>query len=430
MRITALDFFPDGRAAVATVDGDVWIVSGINEKLDHLEWKRFATGLYQPLGLKIVDDKIYVTGRDQITRLSDLNGDSEADFYENFNNDCMISTGFHEFAMNLETDSKGNFYFTKASTAGTGAVATPTPHYGCLLRIPKDGSSLEVLARGLRVANGLAVSPNDEIIVTDNQGNWVPECPILRIRPGGFYGYSLKELPDTLSRTPEAPLAWLPMDVDNSSGGDVWVTSDRWGPLHGRLLHTSYGQCALFLVLEEKASGVWQGGVTRFPLRFSSGIMRARFHPTDGQLYVAGLRGWQTTGVADGCLDRVRFTGKPLSMVHSFHVTKGGIALSFTELLDPESAGDVENYSAQWFQVERTGEYGSPEYQVTNPGHRGREPLAITSTKVLADGKSVFLEIPGLRPATNVVIRFRIRTTTGTSPGQDVSLTLHKIPED
>ena len=89
IRPGGFDFFSDGRCAVCTMNGDVWIVSGIDGKLDHLTWRRFAAGLYEPLGLKIVNDQIYVLGRDQITRLHDLNGDGEADFYENFNNDCI-----------------------------------------------------------------------------------------------------------------------------------------------------------------------------------------------------------------------------------------------------------------------------------------------------------------------------------------------------
>jgi hypothetical protein len=56
------DFLPDGRAAVCTFHGDVWIVSGIDEKLEKLTWKRFATGLFQPLGLKVVKGDIRSPG--------------------------------------------------------------------------------------------------------------------------------------------------------------------------------------------------------------------------------------------------------------------------------------------------------------------------------------------------------------------------------
>ena len=61
--------------------------------------------MFQSLGLRIVEGKIYVLGRDQITRLHDLNGDGEADFYENFNNDVHVTSGFHEFAFDLQTDA-------------------------------------------------------------------------------------------------------------------------------------------------------------------------------------------------------------------------------------------------------------------------------------------------------------------------------------
>ena len=74
MRFGGMDFFSDGHtAAICTWSGDVWIVSGIDDKLDHVKWRRFAAGLFQTLGLKIVNDEVYVLGRDQITRLHDLN---------------------------------------------------------------------------------------------------------------------------------------------------------------------------------------------------------------------------------------------------------------------------------------------------------------------------------------------------------------------
>ncbi len=49
--------------------------------------------------------------------LHDLNGDGETDFYECFNNDHQVTEHFHEFAMGLQTDAEGNFYYAKA--AGT-----------------------------------------------------------------------------------------------------------------------------------------------------------------------------------------------------------------------------------------------------------------------------------------------------------------------
>ena len=83
----------------------MWVCSGIDEKLEKLTWRRFASGMFQTLGLRIIDGKVYTLGRDQITRLHDLNADGEADFYENFNNDVAITPGFHEFQFDTAPSS-------------------------------------------------------------------------------------------------------------------------------------------------------------------------------------------------------------------------------------------------------------------------------------------------------------------------------------
>ena len=89
--------------------GEVWLVKGIDKKLEKLHWKRFATGLNQPLGVKVVGDKLYVLGRDQLTCLHDLNGDDEADFYECVTNAMQTSPGGHDFIVGLERDKEGRW---------------------------------------------------------------------------------------------------------------------------------------------------------------------------------------------------------------------------------------------------------------------------------------------------------------------------------
>ncbi len=318
MFIGGFDFFPDGRAAVCTFHGDVFIVSGIDEKLEKVTWKRFASGLYHALGLKIVDGKIYVTCRDGIWRLNDLNGDGECDFYEPFNFDLRVTKSFHEFVFDLQTDPQGNFYFAKAGpvkNGGRGFDEIMSQH-GTLMKVSPDGSKLEVVATGFRAPNGIGVGPHGELTSGDNEGTWTPACKINWIKPGSFYGVvplAHRETPPTIY---DPPLCWLPKRVDNSGGSQVWVPDgdDRWGPWRGHMLHLSYGQSSLYGVLmEEMGAGenvqrstsnvqpstVMQGGVVKFPLKFDSGIMRARFNPVDGQLYVAGLRGWQTNGAEE-----------------------------------------------------------------------------------------------------------------------------------
>ena len=317
MRVGGFDFFAGGRQTPPpspTWSGDVWIVSGIDQGLEHLTWKRFATGLYQPLGLKIVNDQVYVLGRDQITHLHDLNGDGEADFYENFNNDISVTPNFHEFVFDLQQAPDGSFFFTQEAAPLLGApnCSTPSaPSNGCVLHLSKDGKKLENYATGLRAPNGTGMGPHGEVSTcNDNQGIWTPVDRVNLVKKGGFYG-----LPGTSHRMPfptryDPPLFWVPYPNPDNSGGGAGLGPRRpLGPVQGRnALYLSYGKCSLFHVLQEEVDGVHQGGIVKFPLKFDTGIMRARFNPADGQLYVAGLRGWQTDAGHDG-----RFAACPLS---------------------------------------------------------------------------------------------------------------------
>ena len=61
MRPTGFDFLPDGnRMAVCTWDGDVWLVTGLLDPAGNLSWQRIASGLFQPLGLKVRDGQIVI----------------------------------------------------------------------------------------------------------------------------------------------------------------------------------------------------------------------------------------------------------------------------------------------------------------------------------------------------------------------------------
>lgn len=427
MRLSAIDFFPDGRAAVATLNGDVWLVSGLDATLEKVVWKRFAAGLHEPLGLKIVGGKIYVIGRGQITRLHDLDGDDEADFYENFNSDRTIQQSYHTFVFDLQTDRAGNFYYV----TGGHALSHDRPWYASLFKVSADGKTTEPVATGFRAPNGLTIAPDDTIYVSDNQGQWIPATKINRVRPGGFYGHVADPRLDPDAPAPpsfDPPLCYVPMSLDNSAGGGAWCESDRWGPWRGHLLQTSFGACALFAVLEERIGNVTQGGVVKLPLNFDSGIIRARFAPHDGQLYVVGLRGWQTKAAKEGCLQRVRFTGKPMHLPVGLRVEKEGIAVIFAEPLERGSATDPQNFAIEQWNYRWWSTYGSPDLSLARPGAQGRDPLEVTSAQLSEDGKTVRLIVPGIEPVMQMSIKFRITAADGTPIQTEIASTINTLP--
>ena len=153
-------------------------------------------------------------------------------------------------------------------------------------RFERDGQKLETYATGFRANNGIGVGPKGEVTSGDNDGSWVPKCPIHWVKPGSFNGVvdgahrslnSTHQKPDPAEEP--KPICWLPKNVDNSGGGQVWVTSDRWGPFQGELLHMSYGTSSLYKVMMEEVGGVRQGGVVKFPLPFTSSAMPSKMAP-------------------------------------------------------------------------------------------------------------------------------------------------------
>ncbi len=418
--LTGIDFMPNGDIAVCTAHGDVWLVKGADAKLDKLTWKRFATGLYQPLGLKVVDGKIIVLERGQLTRLDDLDGDGEADYYENLTNDWHTGAGEHSYDTCLDTDSQGRFYFFKTGDPHL-------PHGGCLLRASRDGAKVEVFATGFRHPIGLSVSPTDVVTGADQEGNWMPATRIDVYHKGGFYGDMRAHHRASRPVIYDGPLLWLPKSADNSAGGQVWIPHDHFGFPKGQMLHLSYGRCKLYAVLPQTVGDVQQAGAVDLGLFFLSGSMRGRFSPTDGHLYVVGLNGWQTAARRDGCLQRVRWTGEPVGVPTALSVHADGIRLHFARKLDAKLAADSKRYRVEQWNYRWTSDYGSKDWSVRQPEREGHDSLSVTSATVASGGKSVFLAVAGLVPAMQTRIGYKIQGADGKALVGAVYNTIHRL---
>ena len=420
MRFGGFDFFKDGqRAAICTWNGDVWIVSGLDGELGQLIWQRIASGLFQPLGVKIVDETIYVTCRDQIARLRDLNGDGETDFIENFNNDHQVTEHFHEFAMGLQTDREGNFYYAKSARHALPALV---PHHGTLLKVSRDGARTEIIATGFRAANGVCVNDDGTFFVTDQEGHWTPKNRINLVRRGGFYGnmFGYHDRTSSADRDMEQPLVWITNEMDRSPGEVVSVTSSQWGALNGSLLNLSYGTGRIFVIPHEKIGDQLQGGVVQLPIPdLPTGIMRGRFHPGNGQLYTCGLYAWAGNRQGDGGFYRVRATGKPANLPIGLRARTNGLEMQFTDPLATVSANDPLNYAVKVWSLKRSANYGSP--------HVNEHSLSVTKATLAADHKTVFLDIPELGPTWGMEIKCTLRGADGESFTRTIHNTIHQL---
>ena len=260
--------------------------------------------------------------------------------------------------------------------------------------------------------------------LTDQEGFWVPKNRIDLVEKGGYYGnfWGYHDVTDPSDAAMKQPLVWITNVFDRSPSELLWVKSDKWGPLNGSLLNFSYGYGKIYVVPFEKVDGQVQGGMCTLPLpQFPTGVMRGRFHPTNGQLYCCGMYAWAGNQTEPGGFYRVRYTGKPVYLPVGIHVTATGVAVTFSGALDPAVAGEPKNYAVKTWSLKRSEKYGSDHYD--------EKPSTVTAAKVTPDGKTVTLEIADLKPTWSMEIKYSLKGTVGTPVDGFLHNTIHRLGE-
>ncbi len=175
----------------------------------------------------------------------------------------------------------------------------------------------------------------------------------------------------------------------SASGIECDLTAGKFGPFGKQLFVGDQTHSTVMRVFLEKVNGRYQGACFPFRAGFNSGIVPVRFAP-DGSLFAGGTnRGWGSRGTKTFSLDRLVWTGKTPFEIHEMRARPDGFELTFTQPVDPKTAGDVKSYAVQTYTYIYQGAYGSPEVDKTNP--------TITRAEVAADNKSVRLHVGPLQ---------------------------------
>jgi cytochrome c2 len=434
VRMVDIGFLQPSEAVMVTFEGDVWKLGGIDQSLDRLVWTRFASGLYEPQSIEVVNGEIYVYGKDGITRLRDLNGDGSVDFYQNFSNLMAQSIETREWASDMVADPDGGFYVAKFGALDMGPE-TSSPRSlmgfrsasnddGSVLKVSADGKSIRQFATGFR-GPYLGIHPEKGWLTgSDQQGHYMPSTPIMLIRQDDYFG-----VPATAHRDPvpevTPPITWLPHNEDRSGMGQIWVTSEEMGPLNGQLLHLSYGRPGLFLVKVDSGSSIVQGGASVIPGIYPAPTMKGTVNPGDGMVYFAGFSLWGHNSDALSALLRLRYTGEENLMPLDYKVRDGGIMLRFSEELDRGMATDLANYQVKRWNYMRTKKYGSGHYQLD--GSVGEENLPVLAAHLSEDKKAVFLVVPNIKKVMQMEVAFDLKTAKGTTWSDKVWMTVNEV---
>lgn len=422
VRVCDLAFLSDDRAAVLGYDGDVWIVDGFNDpKLGKLTWRRFASGLYEPLGIATIRGVIQVATKNGVVRVHDRDGNGEADWLENFNDQMIQSQTTRSFPLDMGIGPDGSTFVSQGgivTRSGLVSGGEGTSQTGAILKISPDGRSSEVYASGAREPF-LAVHPKTGVVTaTDQQGHYIPSSVTYYVRKGDNFGY-MQENPEKL--TP--PLTWIPHDMDISSSSQAWMVGAGMGPFDGRLLHLSYGTGRLFLIAGDLEAPIPQGAVIPLDIKTDLPLLHARMNPRGDAAYLAGFQIWGTRTTTNWGLGRLRRGDTPVTTAIDARAVADGVILKFAEPIDPASLG-AQKVAVRAWNYKRSKAYGSGRFALD--GEAGTTPWGVAQTVLSKDKKSVFIHLPKLPPVMQLEVRHDFALAGGTAARGVVYFTIHQ----
>jgi hypothetical protein len=459
MPVGGLGMLSDGRLVVARFDattlvaprptekpnGELWLIHNPNaDDPAKITGRKIAETLYEPSGVFVIDDEIYVSQRHEITKYT---YNPAADRW----NTSVIATGwettdFHQISAGLphipgpSSDHPGFFYMSRGAALGTGRNP---PDHASVWKIDLSkhaGENVEVLTGGHRTPNGIGLNKQGEAFVIDNQGGWTPANEINHIQKGKFYGYYLGNHPEE-GRHPSPyqpetqdnslvmqPAIQLPQDEIGNSPTELLLFPDGT-VFEGQLAVGDMRYGGINRVMLEEVNSVWQGAAMRFTQGLEAGPNRIYFGP-DGSLYVGGIGGrhastWYWVNdkgepTYQG-LERLTPTGEEVFEILDMRATPTGFVLNFTQPVPMATLADPANYTmAQWTYI-ATNQYGGPKID--------EQELKVTSAVPSDDLRSVTLTIPGLLEGYVVYLRTDPISLSGKAIWSgEVWYTLNQIP--
>jgi cytochrome c551/c552 len=415
LEVGGLATMPDGRLAVSTRRGEIWIVENPYQKDSHqTNYRRFASGLHEILGLAYKDGVFYCSQRGELTKITDTNRDGVADLYEPIYQ-FELSGNYHEYTYGPVFDKNGDMLVTLNLAwigFGEGKFAK---WRGWLVKIKPDGT-LEPQSAGLRSPAGYSINDEGDIFYGENQGDWVGSGRITHLAKGDFAGnpggikwakepnspfkLTLEEIPDNSQPMFEAakkvknlklPAVWFPHAIMGISTSDIIqdTTKGKFSPFPGQYFVADQGQSKVMRVFMEKVNGVYQGFCINYREGFQSGILRERFG-LDGSMFVGMTsRGWGSTGKDNFGLQRLVWNGLTPFEINTIHAKSDGFEISFTQAVDVKSVKNAASYALRSYIYQYHHQYGSPIINVNE--------LKIKGISVSPDKKTVRISMDGIR---------------------------------
>lgn len=428
-KVGGIDIMSNGNLVISTWDprGPVYLIK--NPKAENPEdiiVKEIASGFAEPLGVKVVNDVIYIMQKQELTKLIDHDGDEIIDEFQTLSDDWGVSANFHEFGFGLDYQD-GYFYATLATgiLPGGASMKNQHKHRGNVIKISEKDGSTEFIASGLRTPNGIGVGYNEQIFVADNQGDWLPSSKIVHVEKGAWYGSRSVDYDGTENTIEKLPVVWLPQDeIGNSPSTPSYLNV---GPYKNQMIHGEVTHGGIKRVFVEEVKGQLQGCVFRFMQGLDAGINRIRWDG-DHTLYAGGIGNpgnWAQSGKDWFGLQRIEYNSKSTFEMLAIRAKSNGIEIEFTEPLQEREGWNKKDYEIKQWYYKPTKDYGGPKLS--------EESLNIKSVSVSVDRTKVFLELEDMKENHVIYVRLKSMMVSDLEHSlwtTEAWYTMNKIPSD
>ena len=411
LEVGGLAFTDDNQLGVSTRRGEIWLID--NPQSQQPTFRRYASGLHEPLGLAYRQGSFYTTQRAELTKLTDTNQDGRADVFRTIYT-WPLSGNYHEYSYGPLFLPDGDMLVT-LNLSWVGEGASLSKWRGWMLKISEEGE-MTPIATGLRSPAGFGFNANGDVFYAENQGDWIASGRITHLEKGDFAGnpaglrwtddaasplkMKRKYVPDSVGLMHEfaqnfasmkLPTVWFPHTIMGISTSDIVTdtTGGAFGPFAGQLLVGDQGHSKIMRVFLEKVNDEYQGACFAFKEGFASGLLRMRWGPDDALYVGMTSRGWRSTGSEPFGLQRLRWTGKMPFEIKTMRAQSNGFLLEFTQPVDEATAALPESYAMTSFTYKYHRTYGSP---IIN-----QQPCPVQRVEVSADRRSARLFVSGLR---------------------------------
>ncbi|MBA4015743.1 MAG: hypothetical protein C0483_01000 [Pirellula sp.] len=428
LRISGMAMRGPRELIFTTWDGDLYALDiGAIPQHAPPKFRRLAQGLSEPMGLAVADGRIFVTEKNEVTELLDEDGDGTFETYRCLSHDWPCTMDYHEYLFGAVVQDSHLLFSSSVGMTARDKDNRQAPLRGSVIKVHVDTGKTEIVAGGLRTPDGIGLGPRGALLVTDNQGEWLPANKLIAVKSGAFYQFRSRE-PwhpfDRMEATP--PAVWLPQGEIANSPTEPFLLPASWGPYAGQVLFGDATFGGLQRSFLEEVEGVTQGAV--FP--FSQGFRHLfhRFALTDsGDVFAGGIaRGSDKEFIhrVSG-LSHIRYTGKEVFEPLAARLRSNGLEIELTLPLAERSGWDPEGYYVTRWTYQGTQTYGGAKVR-----HR-RTP--VRSATVSADRRRVFLEIADLSEGD--VLHVRIPETLPSAAGLSLWTgefwyTINRIPRN